>query len=138
MANRQTGSCACGAVRYEFFGEPMLAAHCYCRDCQRATGSGHSPALVVSKGQFKVTGAPKSYQRRADSGSTVSNSFCSECGSPLFCTTSGLPDVVLLRVGNLDDPKSFKPQMAIYTDSGYSWDTIDPALQKFPKSPPMK
>jgi hypothetical protein len=138
MANRNTGSCACGAVRYEFSGEPMIAGHCHCRDCQRATGTGHSPAMVISKSQFKVTGSVKTYQRKADSGSAVSSAFCPECGSPLYCMTSGMPDAVLLRVGNLDDPSRFKPRMAIYTDSGHSWDVIDPALPKFPKSPPMK
>jgi hypothetical protein len=32
------GGCACGAVRYEFTGEPVMMGHCQCRACQRDSG----------------------------------------------------------------------------------------------------
>lgn len=30
-----TGSCMCGAVKYEFTGEPKVTALCHCTDCQK-------------------------------------------------------------------------------------------------------
>jgi hypothetical protein len=44
-----TGGCTCGAVRYECTTESVMAFHCHCRDCQRATG-GASKAGSAAKG----------------------------------------------------------------------------------------
>lgn len=41
-----TGGCACGAVRFEISGEPMVQADCQCRDCQRKSGTGHGSYLT--------------------------------------------------------------------------------------------
>ena len=35
MSEAYTGGCACGAIRYEISGEPMVSNDCQCRDCQR-------------------------------------------------------------------------------------------------------
>ena len=38
-----TGSCRCGAVRYESTAVPLITRVCWCRDCQYvAAGSGTS------------------------------------------------------------------------------------------------
>ena len=42
-----TGGCLCGQVRYEADGAPAWTAICYCRDCQRASGSGYMPVMGV-------------------------------------------------------------------------------------------
>ena len=41
MSAPYTGGCACGAVRYRIFDEPMFQPDCQCRDCQRMSGTGH-------------------------------------------------------------------------------------------------
>jgi len=51
-----TGGCLCGAVRYEAQGKALWAVHCHCRDCQRASGTGHVPSMGMPKSLFKVTG----------------------------------------------------------------------------------
>ena len=50
-----TGGCACGAVLYECNLEtPLFADHCYCRDCQRASGTAMSSLLFVAKNAFQL------------------------------------------------------------------------------------
>jgi hypothetical protein len=49
-----------------------------------------------------------------------------------------MADMVFVRVGSLNDPSRFTPQMVIFAESGHAWDHMDPSLQKFPKSPPDK
>jgi hypothetical protein len=137
MARTYTGGCACGAIRYEIAAEPMMAGHCQCLDCQRSAGGGHASMLMFPADAVKLKGAPKYHDTRADSGNTVSRGFCANCGSPLVGKSSGMANMMTIRVGSLDDPSGFTPQFAVYNYRGHAWDHLDPATPKFPKMPPM-
>jgi len=98
-----TGGCLCGAVRYEARGEPLFAVYCHCRDCQRASGSGHVPVMGVPKELFTASGATTSYTAAAMNGRKSVRHFCPTCGSLLFGTSDAAPDAVSVYVGTLDD-----------------------------------
>ena len=133
MAAPFTGGCACGAVRYECTADPLGSINCHCRDCQRASGTAYASILRVPAASFRVTkGEAKFYSTTADSGNTVSRGFCAECGSPLFSRLSGMPDIVGVRAGSLDDPSWHRPAMDIFTASAQPWDCMNPDLPKFP------
>jgi len=58
------------------------------------------------------------------SGNTMTNNFCSTCGSPMYRVTSGWPGWNIMRIGTIDDfhlyETKLKPkveQYAIYQDS---------------------
>jgi hypothetical protein len=131
------GGCICGAIRYEGDAEPLMSALCHCRQCQRSSGGAYNPLIVVPKDTIRLTGAPRYREYVADSGNTASDGFCADCGAHILGKTSGMPDMMGIRVASLDDPGSFKPQMHIYTESAQPWDNLDPALPKFGKMPPM-
>lgn len=67
-----SGSCQCGAVRYECAVEAVFTGNCHCRDCQKATGGAYVPVLAVPADALKITGDVKYYDSRADSGHTFS------------------------------------------------------------------
>ena len=46
MANHITGSCLCGAVKYEINGDPVFAGLCHCKDCQKYTGTGCEKRVI--------------------------------------------------------------------------------------------
>lgn len=123
-----TGGCACGAVRYRITAEPGFSFHCQCRQCQRATGTGHASLFVMPKDSVSVEGDVKFYAQTADDGATVSRGFCPRCGSPVLGKTSGSPDVLLIAAASLDAPALFKPQKVVFSASGQPWDYVDPAL----------
>src|SRR5271170_2655644 len=128
-----TGGCACGAIRYQFTGESLVSLNCHCRDCQRETGAGYAPILIVAAASFGITsGTPRHFDVIADNGRTATRAFCADCGTPLFGPG---PDTVNIRAGSLDDPGMFRPRMDIYTASAQPWDLMDPALPKTPKLP---
>jgi len=132
-----TGGCLCGAVRYEFSGEPGFALLCHCRDCQRQSGSAYNAAWRVPAAGFRVLkGTPKLYVATADSGNSVSRAFCGDCGSPLYLQVSTRPDLVGIRVGTLDDPSGFRPAADIFVKSAQPWDFMNPELPKYPTYPP--
>jgi hypothetical protein len=136
MPTTYRGGCRCGAIRYEITAEPMLAGQCQCLDCQRETGGGHASFIAVPADALKLTGTPRFYESKADSGNTVRRSFCPTCGSPVAGASSGMPGMTTIPAGSLDDPGLFKPQFVVYTSRGHAWDLVDPTLPSFPKMPP--
>jgi hypothetical protein len=137
MGSPMTGGCLCGAVQYEFSGEPVFSLLCHCRDCQRQTGSAYAAGLRVPAAGFRLAkGEPKLYLKTADSGNQVTRAFCPECGSTLFLRVSARPDLVAIRVGTLDDPSWFRPEADIFVASAQPWDHMDPELPKHPAYPP--
>ena len=131
-----TGGCLCGTVRYEAGGEPMFALNCHCRDCQRASGTGHVPIMGVPKPLFKVTGKTRSYAAVGNSGLQAIRHFCPVCGSLLFGTPEVAPHVVTIYVGSLDNPVVFEPEFVQFTRSRPDWDRIAAELPEFDTVPP--
>lgn len=136
MATVLTGGCMCGAVRYECSTEPLMAANCHCRDCQRATGGAYASVFFVPRNAVKITGEVKYYDVKGDSGNILSRGFCPTCGSRLFGKPAVMPDAMGIMAGSLDDPSRHRPAMDIYTASAQPWDYLNPELPKFPKGPP--
>jgi hypothetical protein len=138
MSDVSTGSCLCGAVRFEYSGEPAFSGNCHCRDCQRSSGGAYTPALFMPEESVSIKGTVKYYESKADSGNTISRGFCPTCGSQLFTKLEMMPNMLGLRAGTLDDPSKFHPKIDMYTASASHWDHMNPDLPKFPKSPRAK
>jgi hypothetical protein len=123
-----TGGCACGAIRYACAAEPLAMHHCHCRDCQRASGTGHGSNLMVPKAATTITGDARFYEVETASGRTAARGFCPNCGAPVYTLNSGMPDLLFLTAGSLDEPARFRPQRVYFTASAPPWDTSDPTL----------
>ncbi|MEZ5865523.1 MAG: GFA family protein [Geminicoccaceae bacterium] len=137
MSDAYTGGCACGAVRYTIAAEPIFANHCQCRDCQRASGTGHASYLTFpSRAQVELTGAATHHDLVGDSGKVKTHAFCPACGSPVYLTLSAMPDLFAVHAASLDDPGRFAPQVVTYASAAPAWDHLDPALPKFARMPP--
>src|SRR5258705_12039094 len=80
-----TGGCLCGSVRYEITGAPLFVAQCYCRDCQKATGTGHTTIVGVMNVQLAIVkGTPSTYTNRGESGGSGTGAFFGRCGGRRF------------------------------------------------------
>ena len=110
-----TGSCLCGAIRYEVNGEPVRTAMCHCDDCRKATGSTFATNVFVREDDLKILqGTPKRFQHEADSGSTMTKEFCENCGSQLFGQGSRGAGVKSVKVGSIDDASFVEPQVEVF------------------------
>jgi len=128
------GRCYCGNVRYVAEGEPMLQAQCHCRECQYITGGAPNTFIVMPAAGHKYTkGTPKAFTR-SDLERAVTREFCPDCGTHLATKPPGRP-VVVVKVGTLDDPKQFTPQMAIFTIDKQPFHQIPEGLQTFARMP---
>ena len=95
------GSCLCGSISYEIDGELSDFSYCHCRSCRKASGSAHAANASVNRSELRLRD-PEDCLRSYESSPGKLRKFCSQCGSPLFATHTGWPDVVRIRVGSLD------------------------------------
>jgi hypothetical protein len=132
-----SGGCLCGAVRYEVEGAPEFSVLCYCRDCQRASGTGHVPVMGARRSRVRISGATAHFAVRAERGGLAVRHFCPTCGSLLFGKSVEERDEVMsIYVGTLDDPCGFSPTSAICVRSRAPWDSPVAGLREFHGMPP--
>ncbi len=131
-----SGGCLCGAIRYRIAGAPLFVGQCYCKDCQKATGTGHATVVAVLQDQLDVTGTPAVYASQGGSGGQVRRHFCAVCAGRLYTSADSAGPLRMVQAGSLDDPNAVTPTAAIYVKNALTWDRIDPALAKFDHLPP--
>lgn len=131
-----TGRCYCGELRYEAEGAPLFQAQCHCRECQYLSGGAENVFMAMPADGFRyVQGQPKTFSR-SDLPDAVSREFCADCGTQIITRTPRNPQMVILKVGTLDDPSQFHgPQAAIWTADKQPWHIVPegvPAFERFP------
>ena len=106
MSFEITGRCLCGNVSYDTGGEPLWVTICYCRFCQRATGSDRMIEPIFERQSFTFRqGDVRVYTLPSDgSGKDINVHFCQKCGTKLALTFERWPDRIGIYVGTLDDP----------------------------------
>ena len=117
------GQCHCGHVKYEAEIEPRNVTICHCTDCQRLTGSAYRVTAVTRTADIRLTGSPpKVYTKYGDNGRPRLQSFCPECGSPLFTSGEG-EDAALtgIRVGTINQRQELRPSRQIWCRSALPW-----------------
>ncbi len=120
-AEALSGSCLCGAVRFEVRKPYLRFAHCYCGRCRKATGSSHATNLYVAPAQFSWV-AGEAGAKRFDLASAASFSIvhCTTCGGPLpHFTRSGRE--VVIPAGTLDTAPDIVPDRNIFWASRAAW-----------------
>lgn len=105
---------------------------CACEDCQRATGAGHSAIFLVRPSDVTIGGEVRRHVRPANSGATMTRSFCPNCGTPVCGKSSRAPDVVMLPVGLFGAAAAgwFIPNQLIFNRSHRDWDDIGDQLPR--------
>jgi hypothetical protein len=122
------GGCLCGDVRYRITGPSLFVMQCCCKDCQKATGTGHTTIVGIQRTQLDIKGKIATYTTTGDTGGDVTRHFCGRCGGRLY-TSGTLPGtVVMVQAGSLDQPERISPERVIYTKDALPWDKFDPAL----------
>ena len=94
MAQKMTGGCHCGAVRYEISTDPLFSGNCYCEDCRKVSGTGHASVLAVPEPAFSAKGTLTEYQSPGGSGQPVTRRFCPICGSRIQAFAEAGADVL--------------------------------------------
>ncbi|MEZ5557972.1 MAG: GFA family protein [Pseudomonadales bacterium] len=134
-----TGGCACGEVRFAFYGPIRSQVACHCRSCQYASGGGPAYVAAATRAEFRVTrGSPREHMTLSEEGNAVTRAFCGTCGSPLFSWSEATPEMIGIKVGALDDPARFRPRYELWTSEAQRWHRKHWFTLRFRRQPRLK
>ena len=129
-----TGSCLCGAIRYEVTGRISPIALCHCSKCRKANGSAFHSGALCRKTKFRwLRGEGEFREYRTESGYRVR--FCRHCGSPVPMHLEDEPFVVL-HAGALDVDPGSRPIHHFHVGSKAPWYEIHGPLPCYDESAP--
>jgi len=116
--SKLTGSCNCGAIRYDVAGDIKSIVNCHCNMCRKMNGSAFSTYVVVSDDDFSLlSGGLKSH----NVSEHAEKNFCAECGTPIFNSNPKYAGLKILHLGSLDDSLNIEPKVNIYCESRLDW-----------------
>ena len=120
------GGCTCGHVRYRLAGKPLIVHACHCSWCQRETGTAHAlNALYEADHVEHLKAEPEFIQTPSASGRGQRIARCPNCKVAIWSNypQSG-PMVRFVRVGTMDNPGEYPPDIHIFTSSKLPWVTF--------------
>jgi len=124
------GGCTCRAVRYRMTSRPIFVHCCHCRSCQRETGASFAlNALIEADRVIVLSGSPEVVSTPSNSGKGQKITRCPTCRIAVWSNYAGAGDKVrFIRVGTLDEPDQFPPDIHIFTMSKQPWVVLPPGM----------
>ena len=110
MTNNATGSCLCGAVKYQVTGALRPVVACHCGQCQKTSGH-HVAATSAKRENFKLL--EERGLKWFSSTVGIRRGFCQQCGGNLFWDKAELPSISIFA-GTLDQPSGLQLVEHIY------------------------
>ena len=133
------GGCTCRFIRYRMKMKPMFVHCCHCRWCQRESGASFAlNALIESDQVENLRGEVEVIDTPSQSGIGQRIARCPRCRVAVWSNYGGAGDLVrFVRVGTLDEPDGFPPDVHIFTMSKQPWVLLPPetpAVHEYYKS----
>jgi hypothetical protein len=132
MSTREA-ACHCGQLRLEVSGEPRAVSICNCLACQRRTGSAFGMQAGFKADQVRIAGRYSDYTRTSDEADKKPHvfHFCPDCGSQVFYTEPGEPDLIVVSVGSFADPSFPPPTTSGYDSRRHHWVGLPDSIMRF-------
>jgi hypothetical protein len=121
MTEKTTGSCQCGAVRFEIAGSFDAFFLCHCSRCRKDTGSAHGANLFSSTAKIAWLSGEDNVKAYRVPDTRHEKCFCRECGSALpRVQMNGA--LLVVPAGSLDSAINIRPNAHICCASRAPWD----------------
>jgi hypothetical protein len=129
------GGCTCRHVRYRMTSPPMFVHCCHCRWCQRETGAAFALNAMIESDRVQLLhGDVEVVDTPSLSGRGQKISRCPRCRIAVWSNYGGGGDAVrFVRVGTLDEPDRFPPDVHIFTMSKQPWVMLAPGTPTVPE-----
>ena len=119
-----SGSCQCGALRFDAQLPSKWVAHCHCTMCRRAHGAAFVTWVGMDETHAKIEDSAGTLRWYASSPG-AERGFCSRCGSMLFFRGQRWPGELHIVRANFDEPVDRVPQVHVHYDTHVDWVALD-------------
>jgi len=131
-ANGTSGECGCGQLTYRLSSEPMFVHCCHCKECQKQTGSAYVLNAIIEADRLTWVGETTEHTLQTPSGKGQVITRCANCGTAVFSNyLARLGKLAYIRVGTLNDPDKYPPDVQIFTSSKQAWVPLNPDIRNF-------
>ena len=129
------GGCTCRAIRYRMTSAPLIVHACHCTWCQRESGSAFAQnALIEADRVILESGTPEVVLTPSNSGKGQRITRCPACRIALWSNYFGAGEKLrFVRVGTLDEPYRFPPDIHIFTSTKQPWVILPPGKPSVPE-----
>jgi hypothetical protein len=129
------GGCTCRAVRYRMLSKPLFVHCCHCTWCQRETGTAFALNAMIEADRVELLqGEVEAIDTPSNSGKGQRISRCPRCRVALWSNYAGAGEAIrFVRVGTLDEPSRFPPDIHIYTSTKQPWVALPPDTPAVPE-----
>jgi len=129
-----TGTCLCGAVRYEIDGPFNMMVHCHCSMCRKQHGTFFATFAAAPLSGFRWLSG-QDHLTRYESSAKSHRDFCRTCGSaaPTLLPEMGM---ALAPAGCLEQDPGVRPQLHIFVGSKAPGYEIADGLPQYDTYPP--
>jgi hypothetical protein len=112
---------------------PLFVHCCHCRWCQRETGTAFALNAMIEADRVElVAGEVEVVDTPSASGKGQKISRCPQCRIAVWSNYAGAGGTIhFIRVGTLDDPDRFRPDVHIFTASKQPWVMIPTGARAF-------
>ena len=117
------GGCGCRLVRYRMTSTPLFVHCCHCRWCQRESGAAFALNAMIEADRVHNLGVePDLVETPSESGKGQKIARCPSCKVAVWSHYAGSgPTTKFVRIGTLDNPDLFPPDVHIFTASKQPW-----------------
>ena len=131
------GRCYCGSFQYQLSAPFDAEIQCHCRSCRYVTGGLANAVGLIKCADFQILkGKLTSFVKKKSK--TPRRYFCPICGTHVYAESPARPEHFVLKVGTLDDPSYFFPQLAQFCSDKLPFDTIPDGVPSFEKRKPLE
>lgn len=116
-----SGSCQCGAVRFDIRGSFDSFFLCHCSRCRKDTGSAHAANLFSSSAALSWRSGRDRVTEFRIPGTRHVKSFCALCGAALPSVQME-GQLLVVPAGSLDGDIDIRPTAHICLASRAGWD----------------
>ena len=112
-------------------GDPIRVSLCHCLACQRRTGSVFGAQARFAPEQVQASGRSSEFVRTPDEGDGhYTFHFCPDCGSTVYYTASGAPEMVAVPVGAFADPSFPPPIRSVWEVRQHAWVVLPETIEE--------
>lgn len=131
--SRLSGSCLCGAVKFDVEGPIRGVGSCHCSKCRKVSGTGGNAQFIVRASNFawrEGAGDVVTFKLPTGWGATR----CKTCGSPVPNSYDGGKHM-WVQAGLMNDALGTEIVQHIFCGSRADWDRESPDAKSYDQNP---